>query len=361
MPGFSSLSRREFLQVAGLGAAGLFLQPAFPAAGAVRLVDFPAFERLGRVLDGQVNVKVRPDEESATVGVVNSDDVVIWLRETTGSRPTWFNQKYVETPEGYIYAPNLQFVNHQLNQPLTSLPNETGMWVEVSVPYVDLILANPPARAPWVRAAARPRLYYGQIMFVDQIKLADDGQVLYHVVDRYGSFGDKFWAAGEAFRLLTEEDMNPINPEADNKLVVVRLLQQSLSCYEGQNEVFFCRVSTGGKFDADGNPSQRWATPVGTHTIWRKLVALHMTGGTTGGGWDLSGVGWTTLFSGQGMAIHSTFWHNSFGIPRSRGCVNVLPQDAQWIWRWTLPVPPAEPGDITISGMGSTRVQVIEE
>lgn len=135
---------------------------------------------------------------------------------------------------------------------------------------------------------------------------------------------------------------------------------QTLSCYEEQREVYFCRVSTGPKVQSEENPSLKWATPLGNHTIWRKLISVHMTGGTTGGGYDLPGIGWTVLFSGQGMAIHSTFWHNSYGVPRSHGCVNAKPDDAKWIFRWTLPFTPALPGDVTISGKGSSKVVVIE-
>jgi hypothetical protein len=32
-----------------------------------------------------------------------------------------------------------------------------------------------------------------------------------------------------------------------------------------------------------------------------------MSGGTTGAGYDFSGIGWTSLFSGDGVAIHSNF------------------------------------------------------
>jgi len=138
------------------------------------------------------------------------------------------------------------------------------------------------------------------------------------------------------------------------------LLNQSLSCLEGEHEVYFCRVSTGGKWDKDGNPSEDWATPLGKHSIWRKLVSVHMTGGSSGGGYDLAGIGWTTLFSSNGVAIHSTFWHNSYGIPKSHGCVNAQPEDAKWVFRWTNPSAPYASGDVTISGTGSTKVEVIE-
>jgi lipoprotein-anchoring transpeptidase ErfK/SrfK len=307
-----------------------------------------------------VEVKARPDIDSPTVDVIFEDHVVVWSRELVGSRPMWLNQRFVETPDGYSYAPNLQLVRNQPNQPLTALPNGEGMWVEVSVPYVDLVLANPPARSPWLEYTASPRLYYSQIMWVDQVKTDEYGQVWYHLAERYGSFGDLFWAPAEAFRPLQPEETAPINPAVEDKLVVVDVTYQTLACFEGDSEVYFCRVSTGPKVDSKENPEGKWATPPGKHTIWRKLFSVHMTGGTTGGGYDLPGIGWTTVFSGKGMAIHSTFWHNSYGVPRSHGCVNAPPEDAKWVFRWTLPEAPFDIGDVTVSGKGSTRVLVIE-
>ena len=85
-----------------------------------------------------------------------------------------------------------------------------------------------------------------------------------------------------------------------------------------------------------------------------------MSGGTTGGGWDLAGVGWTTLFVGNGVAVHSTFWHNNFGVPMSRGCVNARPRDAKWVFRWTNPIVSYLPGDVTVSMPGGTPVEVVE-
>jgi hypothetical protein len=41
-----------------------------------------------------------------------------------------------------------------------------------------------------------------------------------------------------------------------------------------------------------------------------------------------------------GIALHGTYWHNDYGYPRSGGCINLTPADAQWVYRWTLPVIP---------------------
>jgi len=202
-------------------------------------------------------------------------------------------------------------------------------------------------------------LYYSQILWVDQIKADSDGRIHYRVFERYG-YGDIFWLAAEALRPLTDEELAPVDPDTENKRVIVDLTHQSLSCMDGSNEVYYCRISSGAKFDAGGNSVDQWATPIGPHHIWRKAISLHMSGGTTGGGYDLPGIGYTTLFSGNGVAIHSTFWHNNFGEPMSHGCVNARPEDARWVFRWTTPHVAPDPGDITVGMPGGTIVEVVE-
>jgi hypothetical protein len=155
-------------------------------------------------------------------------------------------------------------------------------------------------------------------------------------------------------------DLESINPDVEEKRIRINLNYQTLSCFEGRNEVFYCRISSGAKFDAEGNPVDKWSTPLGSHPIWRKVISLHMSGGTTGGGYDLPGIGWTTLFVGTGIAIHGTYWHNNFGVPMSHGCVNARPEDAKWIFRWTQPEVSYEPGDMTVSMPGGTKVEVVE-
>ncbi len=69
-----------------------------------------------------------------------------------------------------------------------------------------------------------------------------------------------------------------------------------------------------------------------------------MKGGTEGEDdyFDLPGVPWNIFFTYSGIAIHGTYWHNDYGIERSHGCVNVSPEAAKWIYRWTDPVAPYE-------------------
>jgi len=355
------LGRRGFLQASALTAGGLLLPRGWDRAS--RAPGFPEAERLGRVcVAGRVDIKARPDIDSPTVEVLYEDAVVEWLRERVGNAGLTRNQRWVETDRGYIWSPQLQPVRNRPNVPLDQLPEtdgQRGMWGEVSVPYVDVVIGNPPARSPYLRESQYPRLYYSQILWIDETRQDDSGRTLYRINERYG-YGDLLWAAAEAFRPLTEEDWAPIHPEVADKRVLIDLTYQTMACLEQGQEVYFCRISSGAKFDAQGNVVDKWSTPLGPHPIWRKVFSLHMSGGTTGGGYDLPGIGWTCLFSGDGVAIHSTFWHNDFGETRSHGCVNASPEDARWVFRWTTPQVAANPGDLTVSMPGGTIVEVVE-
>lgn len=171
------------------------------------------------------------------------------------------------------------------------------------------------------------------------------------------------WAEATAFRPITAADIAPISPDVEDKRIVVDVIHQTLSCFEGNQEVYFCRVSTGAKFDMYGNAVDKWSTPVGQHRVARKYISLQMSGGTTGAGYDLPGIGWTSIFATGGVAIHSTFWHNNYGDTMSHGCVNALPEDSRWIFRWTEPSVPYDPGamDVSVTGSKSTSVQVIDQ
>ena len=357
-----TLRRRDFLKLAAFGAGALAFRPFVQLA----LPEFPLADRLGRIAVGKVDIFATPDGTSTPIGALYEDNVVPWIREVVGSMPGRLNQRFVETPNGFLWGGQVQPVQNRPNVPVSTLPGTSlgqGMWVEVTVPYVDLSLDNPPARAPWLQYQLSinlpPRFYFSQIVWVDQIRVDADGQVWYRLNEKYGS-GDLFWGQAEAFRPLTAEEVSPINPEAENKRIVVKVWEQTLSCFEGDQEVYFARISSGALYDALGNRVDAWATPVGESPIWRKAVSLPLSGGSASAGWSLPAVGWVSLFVGTGVAIHSTYWHNNYGEPSSRGCVNASPDEAKWIFRWSLPQIPYDPGDVTVEWPGGTKV-IVEE
>jgi lipoprotein-anchoring transpeptidase ErfK/SrfK len=362
-----NLSRRNFIKLTGYGMGGLFLNPFLPK---YPLIEFPNYDRLGRVCVGKVEIKNRPDESSDSVGVLYEDAVVPWLKEVVGPKPYYINQRWVETPDGFIYAPYLQPVKNIPNQPVQDLAQTDigpGLWMEITIPYADVILENDPSSNSWVKAKIDQglpvRLYYQQVFWVDRIKTDEAGQKYYRVNPNYYGGVDMLWVKAEAMRAVTPEEIQPISPEVEEKRIVVDVVEQSLSCFEKDVEVYYCRVSTGAKFDAYGNAVDKWSTPVGKHLISRKFLTLQMSGGTTGAGYDLPGIAWTTIFVTGGVAIHSTFWHNDYGVPRSHGCVNLAPDDAKWVFLWTQPTVSYQTGmvDVSITGEVSTPVEVVED
>lgn len=139
------LTRRDFLKIAALGAGALAFRP-FTWQG---ISELQQSELLGRITVGKVDVYARPDGNEQIVGALYEDQVIPWIREVVGTMPGRINQRWVETPYGYVWGGNLQPVRNLPNSPVSTLPSTSlgpGMWVEVTVPYVDLILDNPPDR-----------------------------------------------------------------------------------------------------------------------------------------------------------------------------------------------------------------------
>ncbi len=107
-----------------------------------------------------------------------------------------------------------------------------------------------------------PRLYYGQVVWIDQIRTSN-GFVEYRWNEDaghgygYGAYGELYWADGAGLKVLTDEDVAPISPDVDpnDKRIEADLDFQTLSCYEGNTEVYFCRISSGLKYDANGQIS----------------------------------------------------------------------------------------------------------
>jgi lipoprotein-anchoring transpeptidase ErfK/SrfK len=367
-----SISRRDFLKAAGISLGALVIPSRawnrFEFQPVSSLPEFPPSEIIGRncsadtnLSGGKIEMKVRPDVNSGTIRDVYRDEVFAWIKEVSAESISYDvpSQRWVETPEGYLRSRYIQPCRNLPNIPLTALPQgQAGFWGEVTVPYVDLInyYDATPTRKGWLFDLAsynlQPRLYYQQVTWIDEIKPGNSGTILYRVNERYGNPGDLFWADGAAFRPLTEEDISPISPDVDanTKKIVVNLVYQTLSCFEGDREVYFCRVSTG---------QEEGSTPYGEHPIWRKMISTRMAANTVAS-YELPAIPWTVLFVGTGVAIHGATSHNDFGWPRSHGCVNCRPEDAKWIFRWTMPEVALEPGLIDWSDwrVGSTHVFV---
>jgi len=356
-----NISRRDFIKITGIGLAGLGAL-AFDSRYSFRLQQFSAPKRLpqfpsspviGRIVDYDISLRNTPTNDDTAVNNIVAklapDTLLEWNRELVGKVIGGLNnQRYVETPQGYIYSSVIQPTRNIPNTPVTEIPaGVPGFWAEVTVPYVELAHEGAVA-SPWLQDHIiynfPPRLYYGQVVWIDQIRTSN-GFVEYRWNEDaghgygYGAYGEVYWADGAAFKVLTDAEVAPISPDVDpnDKRIEADLDRQTLSCFEGPTEVYFCRISSGLKYDAGGNVSNELATPVGNLFTHWKIYSLNMTAGTFQSGYSTPAVPWSTMISGDGIAIHGAFWHNAFGEKRSHGCINVSPEDAKWIFRWTTP------------------------
>jgi hypothetical protein len=118
------------------------------------------------------------------------------------------------------------------------------------------------------------------------------------------------------------------------KHIYIDLDNQILTAYQGNTLFLKTPVSTG-----------KWhPTPTGEFTIWEKLKATRMTGGTGADYYDLPNVPYVMFFEGPnasagfGFSLHGAYWHDNFGHPMSHGCVNMRIVDAQKLYDWVNPV-----------------------
>ena len=253
------------------------------------------------------NLKI--NEVIALSGQVESDD-----------SPSKYNRTWYQTVDGFVHSSLVQPAENLPNKPVDAFP-KAGFWGEVTVPSIEM------RRAADGAAGLSYMSYFGCVFRVTELRQAADQSVWYHLSD--GANANLF-ARAEAFRQLTAAEFAPISPDVplSAKRIDVDLKQQIATAYENDKPVFSTRVATGvGGF---------YTTP-GQHSIYEKRPSRRMRGGADSTLYDLPGISWVSYFTRSRIAFHATYWHNDFGAPRSHGCVNMLPEDAQWVYRWTLP------------------------
>lgn len=119
-----------------------------------------------------------------------------------------------------------------------------------------------------------------------------------------------------------------VSMDAYDKWIEVDLSEQRTTAYEGSKPVRSFVVST-------GIPGTVYETITGEFAIWHKTRVQTMTGGSRADGsyYSTPNVEWVSYFY-KDYALHGAWWHNDFGTPRSKGCVNLRNEDAEWLWHW---------------------------
>ena len=335
-----SFSRREFLRASSAGLLGLFLADL----RLDRVFGDAAIPVQGRSTLSGVEVLSEPSHRAKQVRALGRDKVVGIISAVQGDygygNP--FNSMWYQIDsEGYVYSGALQPVETHHQKPVFDVP-EMGALGEVTVPFSET------RRGSTVFADRGYRIYYSTTHWITEVVVnRDEKSIWYTIYDRQTQ--EALYVPAHEMRVVTPDELSPLSLEVpeSSKYIYVDLATQTVTAFEDEKLVRVARCASGAKGTE---------TPVGEFRTYHKGPSIHMTnqGDGTENTYHLPGVPWVSFFTGTGVALHGTYWHNDYGRPSSRGCVNLTSEDAKFLYRWTRPVVAAgtpylsQPGDGTL-------------
>jgi lipoprotein-anchoring transpeptidase ErfK/SrfK len=335
-------SRRDFLKASGAGLLGLFLADLRPGQ-----VFAAQTSRQGRIIDSRVELFREPFFSADILHLFGRDEVVEIAGEEQGD-PGYgnpFNSTWYLVNEGYMYSGRVQPVQIWHQKPVFNIP-EQGVLGEITVPFCD-------TKRGMSRYAERGyRIYYATTHWIaETVVNRDEKSIWYKIYDRQTK--ESLYVPSHEMRVVLSDELTLLSPDVpeEQKRIFVDLASQTVTAFEGEKAVFVARCASGAKGSE---------TPFGEFRTYHKGPSVHMTnqGDGTEYTYHLPGVPWVSFFTGGGVALHGTYWHNDYGRPSSRGCVNLAPQDAKFIYRWTRPEVPIGTPYLNQPGIG-TLVEVV--
>jgi len=347
-----NLSRRHFLRAAGLGVASLaslrvghaFAQGPRPDGTTYDFLDptisfrevYGDYSMFGRVHGAaRVRIFAAPDPKANSLRTVYWGFTMPILESVRGPRydsraasPVWFR-----THEGFVHSAYVVPCREQFQQPLPSV--DEPFWGEVSVP-ISWQFQGPSLRSRrWDYAYYQ--CFWGQVHKVLERAEDEEGRVWYRLYDDIEP-NRPAWVLAHHIRKLEPYEFEPISPDVTDKHIVISLPQQTLTAYEGDTMVFKTRIASGTSFEREDGEFINFQTLEGEYLVEYKRPSRRMRGGSDVGlPYDVNGVPWAIYFGDNGAAIHGAYWHNNYGTPRSHGCINITPDAAKWLYRWTAP------------------------
>jgi hypothetical protein len=326
--GMFGLTRQGFLKLVGWGLFGAFFPSEWLTKHESSRINGDSMQ--GRVTEEKVEIFDKPSLSANKVKLYWRDGLFPITAATIGDEEPSYNRIWYQIgEEGFVHSGSVQPVRTIVNQPVWDVPS-TGVLAEVTVPYTDA--RDVPGRFEDVIY----RFYYDTVYWVTEITQDAAGEAWYGVLD--DKWKSTHYVLASHLHIIPDSDLVAISPEIplNQKRIEVYTSEQVVIAYEYDKPVFMSKAATGAAF-RDGNHF----TPPGRHVTFCKRPCRHMAAGDlASNGYDLPGVPWICYITEDGVAFHGTYWHNDFGKQRSHGCINLPPQAARWIYRWTQPVVP---------------------
>lgn len=322
------------------------------------------------VAGSAAHVKLRPQANAPTIGVVRGGDMVVvkscvpscdaehaWalldpmgamalaaLRTSDISPERLRQATFVHFQYGSVQVKKLEILRN---------PNESAAVVARGkkgdvLAFVDDETVAPPgwllrpgggyARAANVKLA-RPSAFFGvhdpagALAFaLHALTLPLGGAIARHGWFRVeGVRGNRVLVAGgsvprSAVRLAFHRH-RPLSVPPGRPWVHVDLREQVLTAYEGDKWVLATLISSG---------RAGHVTLPGTFRVQQKVAHTAMSRSK----YFVDEVPFIQYFN-KSQALHGAFWHDNFGTPVSHGCVNLSIADALWLFDWSKPELPA--------------------
>lgn len=155
----------------------------------------------------------------------------------------------------------------------------------------------------------------------------------------------------------------PSTIKASDKWIEFSAGRGTFTLYVGRDPVYSTLASPGrGGGAPRGGMSEKELvegsyTPLGIYRVTFKTMSTTMTpeGVPNPQKHWVQDVPYTQYFQ-RPFAIHTAYWHEDFGEPKSGGCINLSPEDARFVFGWTEPRLPEDWSGVSSSqemGLGT--------
>lgn len=253
--------------------------------------------------------------------VIGSLTVRKYQELTVGSKTYWRisprGNEYVATSTVRVHAPS-QFMGARLG-------DDTGR--ELPIAFVW-------PRSGWQQAWSyrKPNAITSRQIaartpvVIHEVHAGEDGKPIAYRV------GPDEWMAPADLRIYKPTAPPPLL-RPNERWIDIDLDTQILVAFEGDLAVYATMISSGTK----DTP-----TATGLYRVWLKQAEADMKNLKREDPYSVATVPWTQFFYPEDdLALHTSYWHDGFGKPKSHGCVNLAPRDARWLYYWSDPqVPP---------------------
>lgn len=296
---------REIAEADG-SASTLAFQPAPPTGGTTRLVSSPEGLRLRAAPSLSADVRAILDDAAEFITI--DDPEAEWIAG------------YADGYSGWVATEFLTDV-----PPLPEIAIEdwdVAVWQGAALGETN-VRSEPTTDAEIVEV-----LQYGSAVTVTEwVK----GEEVYQGADLWARVGENKYIYARNIGRNAPVLAPPVPGDApqQGRWLDVNLTQQLITAYEGRDPVRVIVTTTG---------MAGWETPPGLYQILTRVPNETMTSGAIGAEhyYKLDDVLFTQYFTNQGHAIHFAWWRTeeTIGRPGSHGCLNVLLDDARFLWDW---------------------------